>query len=149
MIDSRLVGTTAENILLSLVNQRGVFATSFNTAGIDGIVFDLDHRLFTVGQSPYYLQMKCRGSNEDRFNPQGFSQTTFDHITAVAQRLGIPQASLYFVVGFFHKGDIRNIIFFALSFVLLPHCKTSSQYRFSLKACEQVMQREHGEMCRL
>jgi hypothetical protein len=149
MIDSRLVGATAENIFLSLVNQRGVFATSFDTAGLDGIVFDPDHQLFTVGQSPYYVQIKCRGSNKNQYNPQGFSQTTFDHITAVAQRLGIPQTSLYFVVGFFNKGDIRNIIFFALSFFLLPHFKTSSQYRFSLKACAQVMQGEHGKIFRL
>ncbi len=33
-IDKRLVGETAENIFLSLVNQRGVFATSFDTEGL-------------------------------------------------------------------------------------------------------------------
>jgi hypothetical protein len=39
-IDTRLVGRTAENVFLSLLNQRGVFATSFDTQGFDWIVFD-------------------------------------------------------------------------------------------------------------
>lgn len=32
VIDSRLVGATAEHVFLRLMNQKGVFATSFDTA---------------------------------------------------------------------------------------------------------------------
>jgi hypothetical protein len=47
--DSRLVGSTAENIFLSILNERGVFATSFDTVAFDGIVYDTDRRFFKVG----------------------------------------------------------------------------------------------------
>jgi hypothetical protein len=60
------------SIILSLVNQQGVFATSFDTEGLDGIVFDPDHRLFKVGQSPFFVQIKCRGSNANGYNSRNF-----------------------------------------------------------------------------
>lgn len=36
MRDSRLVGSTAEDIFLSILNERGVFATSFDTVAGGG-----------------------------------------------------------------------------------------------------------------
>lgn len=39
-VDQRLIGKTAENIFLSILNQRGIFATAFDTESLDGIVFD-------------------------------------------------------------------------------------------------------------
>jgi hypothetical protein len=66
VIDKALIGDTAENVFLSLLNQRGVFATSFSTEGLDGIVFDPDHRLFKVGQSPYFVQVRSRNDNDIR-----------------------------------------------------------------------------------
>ena len=149
MIDNRLVGATAENIFLSLVNQKGVFATAFDTAGLDGIVFDPDHKLFKLGQSPYYVQIKCRGANGEKFNPNGFSQLTFYDITARAKSLGILPKSLYFVAGFYNQGDIRSIKFFAIPFSLLPRFKTSgrSQHRFSIQVCERERQADPAIFC--
>ena len=73
-IDTRLVGATAENIFLSLINERGVFAHSFDAAGFDGIVFDVNNRYFKVGRCPFFVQIKCRGSKGKEFNPQGHPQ---------------------------------------------------------------------------
>jgi hypothetical protein len=146
VIDSRLVGTTAEHIFLSLVNQHGVFAASFNTAGFDGVVFDPEHKLFKVGDSPFYIQIKCRGSDVRHHNAQGHSQKTIEKISSMAKHLGIPDNSLYFVVGFFNNSDIRNIVFFAIPFSQLQRFKKkpTHQYRFSVKLCEEAQQEDNG-----
>lgn len=147
MIDNRLVGATAENIFLSLVNQQEIFAISFDTAGLDGIVFDLKKKLFKVGDPPYYVQIKCRGADGDKFNPQGHSQIIFDSIIDRAKSLHIAKTSLYFVAGFFNKNDIRNIKFFSIPFSLLSRFKKGDQeYRFSLKVCEGAVQSEDGKI---
>ncbi len=147
MIDSRLVGETAENIFLSLVNQQGVFATSFDTPGFDGIVFDPEHRLFKFGKTPFYVQVRCRGSSSSHYNAQGISQMTFDRARSMAERLGIPYDSLYLAVGFFKECDIRRIVFFAIPFKSLKLFKMSGQHRFSFKCCEA--QEENNGIFRL
>ena len=60
-IDSRLVGETSENMFLSLMNQQGVFAHSFDTIAFDGIDFDLRNKYLKVGTSPFFLY----GSNAE------------------------------------------------------------------------------------
>lgn len=110
MRDSRLVGSTAEDIFLSLLNERGVFATSFDTVAFDGIVYDTDRSFFKVGEAPLYGQIKCRGSEGEHFNPQGHAPSTIDGMRRVARELSIPESSLYFVVGFFRRGDIRTVV---------------------------------------
>ncbi|MGO9137239.1 MAG: hypothetical protein ACLP9S_04560 [Syntrophales bacterium] len=144
VIDSRLVGATAEHLFLSLVNQQGVFATSFNTAGFDGIAFDPKHKIFKVGDSPFYVQIKCRGSKHSDYSAQGHSKTTINKIIRLAKRLGIPAKSLYFVVGFFKEHDIRKIRFFIIPFASLRHFEKTStrQYRFSVKACDEVRRKK-------
>jgi len=143
-IDSRLVGTTAENIFLSLLNQRGIFAHSFDTAGFDGIAFDIDNQHFKLGQSPFYVQIKCRGSKGSKPNDQGHRVTTVDKIVSIAKDLRIPQTSLYFVVGFFKNNDIRNITFFTIPFSSLQQFKTAegNYYRFSVSACKRAMEQD-------
>ena len=143
-MDSRLTGETAENIFLSIVNQLGVFATAFDTPAFDGIIFDSSNRYFKVGQSPFYVQIKCRGSTNDRYNPQGHSPNVIDAIRTFAQKLGIEEISLYFVLGFYKNNDIRQIVFFAIPFAELEAFKTSGQYRFSVVRCEQMMPKVKG-----
>jgi hypothetical protein len=140
--DSRLVGSTAENVFLSILNERGVFATSFDTVAFDGIVYDTKQRYFKVGGSPSYVQIKCRGSGGEHYNPQGHSPSTIDGMRRVAQDLGIPESSLYFVVGFFRRGDIRTVVYYCIPLEELDRFqKTSSgQYRFSVERCEQEME---------
>ena len=141
-IDTRLVGATAENVFLSLINERRVFAHSFDAAGFDGIVFDVNNRYFKVGRSPFFVQIKCRGSKGKEFNPQGHPQKTISNINAVANELKIPDKSLYFVVGFFKNNDIRQMTFFIIPFASLHLFEKNRQYRFSVSKCKAVKQRD-------
>ncbi len=142
MRDSRLVGSTAENIFLSLLNERGVLATSFDTYAFDGIVFDTERRFFKVGEPPSYVQTKCRGSEGEHFNPQGHSPNTIDSMRRMAKDLDLPEASLYFVVGFFRQGDIRTGVYYCIPLEELHRFKTTNQYRFSIDRCEQELEPE-------
>lgn len=141
LVDTRLIGTTTEDVYLSVLNQQAIFATSFDTAGLDGIVFDNKKRLFKIGEPPFYVQIKCRGSKHKYFNPQGHSFNTISKIKANSQKLSIPLSSLYFVVGFFNNNDIRNLIFYTIPFKLLRFFKSTSEYRFSVKKCKEQMQK--------
>ena len=143
-VDNRLVGETAENIFLSLINGQNILAVRFDTIGFDGIVFDNEKSLFKVGTAPFYVQIKCRGSNTSYFNPQGHSERTIQRINDAAKEMNIPQDSLYFVVGFFHNRDIRNIIFFGIPFAKLDLLKSASEYRFSVKRCRELLDQESG-----
>lgn len=51
----RLIGSTRQQKTSSsqFAQQKGVFATAFDAAGLDGVVFDLKKELFKVGNSPY------------------------------------------------------------------------------------------------
>lgn len=142
-VDQRLIGKTAENIFLSILNQRGIFATAFDTESLDGIVFDAEAKYFK-GPCPSYVQIKCRGSSEDKHNPQGHNPSTIDNIRAFALKRGIAEESLYFVVGFFKNADIRCIRFFAVPFDLLDRFRKGEhgehQYRFSVKRCEEAIE---------
>ncbi len=143
-IDKRLMGETAENIFLSLVNQRGVFATSFDTEGLDGIVFDPNHRLFKVGQSPFFVQVKSRNSDTDNYQSKNFPHDGVRRIESFAKNLGITRDSLYFVIGFSKGRDIRTIKYFAVPFSSLDRFKTRNWYVFSVNACEEAMQEDSG-----
>lgn len=143
-VDKRLMGETAEKVFLSLVNQKGVFATSFDTEGLDGIAFDPDHRLFKVGQSPYFVQIKSRNSGSERYESKNFPQDGIRNIETFAQGLGIARDSLYFVLGFSKGNDIRTIRYFAVPFSSLDRFKTSSWYVFSIRRCEEVMEEDSG-----
>ena len=112
-MDSRLTGKTAENIFLSLLDQQGLFATSLDMQGLDGIIFDGKHKTFKMGSAPFYVQIKCRGSSTTRFNPQGHSPKTIDKIRATAKQLGVPLTSVYLVLGFYKDSDILSIQYFA------------------------------------
>jgi hypothetical protein len=135
-VDNRLIGETSENIFLSLLNERGVFAHVFNTAGFDGIAFDLKNRYFKTGKAPFYVQIKCRGSKSDRYNTQGHSPVVFECILKIARELKIPKSSLYLVLGFFKNNDIRQIQFYLIPFFSLPRFKGKGTYRFSVTKCE-------------
>lgn len=141
-VDTRLVGKTAENIFLSVLNQRGIFATAFDTEALDGIVFDREARYFK-GPCPSYVQIKCRGSQTTAFNPQGHSASTVDNILKFATKLEVPETSVYLVVGFFCDNDIRTIKFFAVPFGLLHLFRKGEhgdhQYRFSVDNCQRKM----------
>jgi hypothetical protein len=103
-VDNRLIGKIAENMFLALLNQQDVFATSFDTEGFDGIIFDQEHKKFTGGKSPYYTPIKCRGSNAiDKFNTQGHSEVIILKIKKIAADLRIDEKSIYFTVGFFYS----------------------------------------------
>jgi len=108
MYDTRLIGETTENIFLSLLISRGIFATSFDTQGLDGVAFDPKKDLFKVGNSPFYLQIKCRGSDTEEYHPQGHSIESIDRIRNLAKRLEVSENSLYFVVGFYRNGDMKS-----------------------------------------
>jgi hypothetical protein len=105
LIDTRLIGTTSENLFLSLLNQNGVFAHSFDSASFDGIVFDLRKRYFKVGACPSFVQIKCRGSAKDQYSTQGHSPETIEAIMKSADELKIPPELLYFVSWFFKDKD--------------------------------------------
>lgn len=57
-MDIRLTGKTAENIFLSLLDQQGLFATSLDMQGLDGIIFDGKHKTYKMGSAPFYVQIK-------------------------------------------------------------------------------------------
>lgn len=142
-IDTRLVGQTSENIFLSLLNERGVFAASLDTLGFDGIVFDTKGQYFKIGKSPFYVQIKTRGSPGKAFNAQGHAKKTFDKIRSTADRLHIPESSLYLVVGFFRNGDLRQIRYFGIPFQVLKIFQSSDDhYRFWIARCEEAMSNE-------
>jgi hypothetical protein len=144
-IDTRLVGQTSENIFLSLLNERGIFAASFDTLGFDGIVFDTKGQYFKIGKPPFYVQIKTRGSSGKAFNPQGHAKKTFDKIRSTADQLHIPESSLYLVVGFFRNGDLRQIRFFGIPFQMLEIFQSSDDhYRFSIARCEEAISSKNG-----
>jgi hypothetical protein len=138
-IDSRLVGETSENVFLSLMNQRGIFAHSFDTAGFDGIVFDLRNKYFKVGSSPFFVQIKCRGSKTNKYNAQGHPRATIEKITDVADRLNISEQSLYFVVGFFKNDDVRQMKYYIVPFASLRRFENRGHYRFWPDRCDDIM----------
>lgn len=143
-VDKRLMGETAEKIFLSLVNHKGVFATSFDTEGLDGIVFDPDHRMFKVGQSPFFVQVKSRNSDTENYKSKNFPQDGIRNIESFTEGLGILRDSLYFVLGFSKGNDIRTIRYFAVPFSSLDRFKTSNWYVFSVRRCEEVMEEDSG-----
>jgi len=55
-----LVASAAENIFLSIFNERDVLATPFDTAVFDGIVYDAASRYFRVADSPFDVQESLR-----------------------------------------------------------------------------------------
>ena len=61
MRDCGLTDSTNENVFLSILNERGVFATSFDAVTLDGIAYDTERRLFKKGGSPSYVQIEGRG----------------------------------------------------------------------------------------
>ena len=138
-IDNRLVGATAENIFLSLMNEEGIFAHSFDTAGFDGIVFDIHNKYFKVGKSLFFVQIKCRGSPDENYHPQGHSQLTFDKISTIGEELQIPETSLYIVVGFFKNNDIRQMNYYIVPLSSLSKFEKNGNYRFSPPKCEKAM----------
>lgn len=141
MRDSRLTGSIAEDIFLSLLNEQEIFATSFDTVAFDGIVYDTEGQYFRTGKSPFYVQIKCRGSNDAGFNPQGHSSRTFEQMREVARGLNIPETSLYFVAGFFNNGDIRTVVYYCVPLEQVERfqSKSGGQYRFFVERCEQVV----------
>jgi hypothetical protein len=138
LVDNRLIGTTSENLFLSLLNQNGVFAHSFDSASFDGIVFDLKKRFFKIGPSPSFVQIKCRGSSSEKFSLQGHSPETIEAIRHTANELEISEESLYLVLGFFRNRDIRQAVFYIVPFGSLPKFRKSGQYRFSAEKCERM-----------
>jgi len=147
MIDSRLIGKTAENIYISLLNLQGVFATSFDTPGFDGIAYDTLNQIFKIGQPPFYIQIKCRGSKSASYNPQGHAPKRINAIWQSGRELKIPQDSIYFVVGFFKNNDIRDIVYYTLPWDSLDSFKISGQYRFSVRRCDEEMQKNKNIVC--
>ncbi len=143
-VDKRPIGETTENVFLSLVNQRGVFATAFDSEGLDGIAFDPDHSLFKVGRSPFFVQIKSRNSDSESYKSKNFPHDGIGSIESFAQNLGIPKGSLYFVVGFSKENDIRTIRYFAIPFTSLPRFSASKWYVFSVGKCEAAMEEDSG-----
>ena len=143
--DTRLVGTTAENIFLCLLNERGIFSHAFDTQAFDGIIFDLDNEYFKVGEPPFFVQIKCRGSRTKKPNSQGLSPSIFEKVIKKAKELKIPKNSLYLIVGFYIDNDLRKINYYIIPFKELSNFKHgSNQYRFSLKKCEKIMENNHN-----
>ena len=141
-IDNRLVGTTTENIFLSLMNEKGIFAYSFDAAAFDGIVFDIHKKYFKVGKYPFFVQIKCRGSKGEKYNAQGHPQKTFEKIAAIGKILRIPETSLYVIVGFFKNNDIRQMRYYIVPFSSLRLFYKQGHYRFSPKKCEEAIFRD-------
>lgn len=137
VFDSRLVGRTAENLFLSLLNQQGIAAGSLDMAAFDGIVFDLRHHFFKTGESPYFVQIKCRGSKHPTYDSQGINSDTIEAMGAAGTKLGIAGRSTYLIVGFYKDNDIRTSRFFGVPFEFLRRFKSGTQYRFSVKRCEE------------
>jgi hypothetical protein len=138
--NTRLVGSTAENIFLSLLNEANITAHVFDATSFDGIVFDMQNEYFKVGNSPFFIQTKCRGSKKPEYNSQGHAPSLFAKIEKSAKELGINKSSLYFVVGFYKKCDIREICYFIIPFSSLGRFrKGNHHYRFSVKKCEEIM----------
>ena len=138
--DTRLIGQTAENIFLALVNQGGVHATVFDSEGFDGIIFDINKTLFTKGESPFFTQIKCRGSSGEKFNNQGHSVAAIEKMFKVAEKLNISNSSLYFTAGFFNNDDIRSIICYTLPLTEILHFQTKQgNYRFNQENCEKAL----------
>lgn len=137
--DTRLVGKTAENIFLSLLNEKGIFSQAFDTACFDGVVFDLERKYFKIGKAPFYVQIKCRGSKNNRFNSQGHHENSIKKIEKLSKVLRIDRRSLYFVVGFYKNSDIRQMKYYIIPFEkldLFKNKKNKKQYRFSVEKCE-------------
>jgi hypothetical protein len=148
--ETRLVGKTAENIFLSILNEKGIFSHTFDTECFDGIVFDLKNTYFKRGTSPFFVQIECRGSKTNKPNPKGEEPGTFHKIKVMAKNLKINEKSLYFVAGFYINSDIRQITFYIIPFDLLKYFKNkgNKQFRFSKEKCERAVQR-YSDIIRL
>lgn len=142
-IDNRLTGRTAENIFPNLVNQRGMFATSFDTEAFDGIVFDPDNDLFKVGRSPFFVQIKCRGSNTNGCNSRNFPNDGIRKVEGFAENLGIPSDPVYSVVGFYKENGARVVKYFGVPFFSLGRFRTDRWHNFSVKKCEAAMEEDN------
>jgi hypothetical protein len=56
-------------------------------------------------------------------------------IEAFAQNLGLPDDSLFFVVGFYKENDVRTVKYFGISFSSLDQFRTNGWHDFF---CEEV-----------
>jgi len=121
------------------MNEKGIFAHSFDTAGFDGIVFNIDNKYFKAGKSPSFVQIKCRGSESENYHTQGHPQVTFDKISVISEELLIPKTSLYLVVGFFKNNDIRQMNYYIVPFSSLSQFEKNGHYRFSPLICDEAM----------
>lgn len=136
--DTRLYGETAEKVFLSLLSQRGILAASFDTEGLDGVVYDMGGQLFKVGRPPFYVQIKYRGSKRDEFEPQGHDPAVVEAMKRVASDLSLPEDSLYFVVGFARNADIRTLVFFGIPLAEMGRFRPGAQFRLSVAECRKI-----------
>jgi hypothetical protein len=118
------------------VNRQRVLATSFDTEAFDGIAFDPDNHHFKVGQSPFFVQIECRGSNTNSHNARIFQNDGIRKIENFAADLGVARDSVYFVVGLYKVDDVRTVKFSGIPFSLLDRFKTDRWHNFSIKKCE-------------
>lgn len=129
--DQRLTGDTAEFLLCCLLKNRyGIDSQRFNIEGFDVIAFDTEHKVF-LGNSPILIQVKCRGSNKNKFNPTGLNERDIKKIEKMACLLKISTEQIYLAIGFFNCGDIRSIKFYLVPLKKLNNLKEEEKtYRF-------------------
>lgn len=129
--DRRLIGKTVEYIFLSLLNQKDIFCQSFDTEGIDCIVFDVNKKVFSFGKSPFYVQVKSRSVKNTG------NKNIVKNLKKLVKKLNLDINSIYLAIGFDFKNDIRQIKLFLIPFEELKKFKSKKTYRFSVKKCEK------------
>jgi len=142
MANNKLNEKTAENILLSLINDQGIFANPIDAIGFEGIVFDTRNRFFKLGKSPFYLSIKCIASSTDDYGMEVMNRLSMQKITSLADTLRIDPESLYFAVGFYRGANIRDIVYYVIPFSALGYFESGDEYRFSVKACDDAREKD-------
>jgi hypothetical protein len=132
---------------------RGLFRAALSRKGIraeivDGVfdceVSDNTEQHFVTGSAPFYVKIMTRGSETEKFNPQGHNPEEITLIRDAAAELHIPESAVYIVAAFFNHGDPSQMIFFGVPFQSLPIFKPAKQYRFSKERCEVAVGENTG-----
>lgn len=129
----------ALGIFIDRLQQQGLTAEA--TDGLDalhGVVHDEINQHFR-GNAPFYFHLRCRRLP----STTGISPEVIEEIRTAARAHMIREPSLYYVIGFFERDDVRDIVYFAIPFgsLSLFLSKNNRTYRFSVKQCRRAASR--------
>jgi hypothetical protein len=111
MVSTKSIEKEAENLYIKRLKQKDIEASS--DANLDCEVLDLSNKYFKIGKPPFYAKIKCRGSETNKYNPQGHPSEDFKDIQNEVIRLkNREETSLYVIAAFYKNKNIKEMNYY-------------------------------------